>query len=896
MTEALTTEHLLEEARVELLTDVQLAAELFAPLWPLTGFVAVNPLGGVQHRSFDTAVGLARTWLGARTHVDLEVYRDLHRQRRISDAALRQAARAVVPALDGLGRIHLGKVRVAAIDLVLLDLLHGPHAPPPALPPTAGGRCTPPIDDTIATAIDEVAATWCAAVATGSGAAWRLPARGAGLPVAGSVLAGDRRVRDLVGRDGLRWLASLPDDPGEALEVALAELGVTRANWQAEFRAQFARLPGWTGYARWCDTWMSEDDPSPRLHLLDLLTLRTVIEAAVVRDAGLVPPVAVDAAGAAPAGPSACSDPAPSRVDAVLAALGVGSNDERWTAVRNVLVHVPETVRATVWLTAREADVRDRLLLGLSAASAAPVAPAAPSAAPSAAGVGVADAGPPDAQLLWCIDVRSEGLRRNLEAQGSYETYGVAGFFGIPAAWRPLGSDRAEPRVPVLVTPAREVGERPALGGEPSAARHLGQARLRAGLRSAVHAAKSGNGSPYAYAESAGWLLGATAALRTLVPPRRPRPVSRRPGALGSVPDLHAASGFTLEERITLAGGLLRTVGLTDGFAPLVVLCGHGSYTVNNPHASSLDCGACGGAPGGASARIAAAILNDPEVRAGLAAAGIEVPATTWFVAAEHDTASDQVAILDRGSIPARLADRVAALEQDLEAAGERRAAERARRLPGDPTRVRARGRDWAEVRPEWGLARNAAFIVGPRSMTRERDLGGRAFLHSYDAEADPDGAILTGILTAPLVVAQWISAQYYFSTVDPEVFGAGDKLLHNPVGSVGVTLGDGGDLQVGLPHQSVAVGDRAEHEPLRLLAVVQAPRDRVASIIQAHGVLRELVGGRWIHVVVRDADGQPWYLLEADGSWTSWRAQSAAAVVGSAASPSVTPADDRAA
>jgi uncharacterized protein len=888
MTEPLTTEHLLEETRVELLTDVQLAAELFAPLWPLTSFVAVNPLGGVQHRSFDTAVGLARTWLGARTHVDLEVYRDLHRRRRISDAALRQAARAVVPALDELGRVHLGKVRVEAVDLVLLDLLHGPQAPPPAPPPTAGGRCTPSLDDTIATAIDEVVATWCATVATGSGAAWRLPARGAGLPVAGSALAGDRRVRDLVGRDGLRWLASLPDDPGEALEQALAELGVARASRQAEFQAQFARLPGWTGYARWCDMWMPEDDPSPRLHLVDLLTLRTVLEAAVVRASGAEPPVSVDPAGAAPAEPSACSDPVPERVDAVLAVLGVAPDDAPWTAVRNVLVHVPETVRATIWLTAREADVRDRLLLGLSGTSA-----------PSAVGAGMPADGSPDAQLLWCIDVRSEGLRRNLEAEGRYETYGVAGFFGIPAAWRPLGSERAEPRVPVLVTPAREVGERTALGGEPTAARHLGQARLRAGLRSAVSAAKTGNGSPYAYAESAGWLLGATAVLRTLLPPRRPRPVSRRPGALGSVPDLHAASAFTLEERVALAGGLLRTIGLTDRFAPLVVLCGHGSYTVNNPHASSLDCGACGGAPGGASARIAAAILNDPEVRAGLAADGIEVPTTTWFVAAEHDTASDQVAILDRGSIPARLADRVAALERDLETAGERRAAERARRLPGDPARVRARGRDWAEVRPEWGLARNAAFIVGPRSMTRGRDLGGRAFLHSYDADADHDGAILTGILTAPLVVAQWISAQYYFSTVDPEVFGAGDKLLHNPVGSVGVTLGDGGDLQVGLPRQSVAVGDRAEHEPLRLLAVVQAPRERVASIIQAHQVLRELVGGRWIHVVVREADDQPWYLLDADARWTPWRASRGSVAAGSTAAgssavPLLSPADDR--
>ena len=203
--------------------------------------------------------------------------------------------------------------------------------------------------------------------------------------------------------------------------------------------------------------------------------------------------------------------------------------------------------------------------------------------------------------------------------------------------------------------------------------------------------------------------------------------------------------------------------------------------------------------------------------------------------------------------------------------AGERNAHDRAVRLPGNPDRVRDRGRDWAQVRPEWGLAGNAAFVIGPRSITAGHDLGGRVFLHSYVADRDPDGVALETIMTAPLVVAQWISAQYYFSTVDPDVFGAGDKMLHNPVGGIGVVVGQSGDLAVGLPLQSVMLGDQRAHDPLRLLAVVQAPLDRIERIILRNSGLRQLVEGEWIHVVARENEHDVWWSRTPRGSWEPW-------------------------
>ncbi len=833
--------------RGRLVADVSTAGSIVAPYWPLTAFVAVNPLGGLTDLAFDHATAAARAWFGARTHLPLGAYRAEHARGTITDADLDRAILRHVPALADRQPLDLGGVRMDPVDLVRWDLLHGPVAAP--LPPRPSG--------TVAGALDDILAGWCAAYVDEAHTPWQMPDRDQGFYRSWLAVAGaDRRLAGVVGRDVRARLATLPDDPAELLALVLHARGVGDDDRVAAMRTWILRVPGWAGFARWCDEWAPADRSGVRLRMLDLAAVRAAMDHLAPEHLELSAPT-VDAT---PDDTAALLD---RRVEAAVAAVG----DQARADVADVLAMIGDDDRSAIWLAAHEWNVRDRLLARLTG--------------PAGATVESATTARPDAQLVFCIDVRSEGFRRQLEALGSYDTYGFAGFFGVPVRWRPLGSPVAQARCPVLVSPRHEIAE----VAVDDAAAYLATCSATGGLHDAFYAAKGGIASPFALAESAGWFAGPVAAARTLVPPRtsldttasakRPwwKPFGTAPRTAPVVDEAVGAdlnAGLSLEERTLFAEAIVTTIGMAE-FAPVVVLCGHGSDTVNNPHASSLDCGACGGAPGGASARIATAILNDPDVRAGLVERGITIPADTWFVAAEHDTTADLVTIFDHDTIPAATRHLVDALQHDLDVAGERNAIDRAQRLPGSVARVRDRGRDWAQVRPEWGLAGNASFIIGPRAMTADHDLRGRSFLHSYVAERDPDGVALETIMTAPLVVAQWISSQYYFSTVEPELFGAGDKMLHNPVGGIGVVVGQSGDLAVGLPMQSVMLGEQRAHDPLRLLAVVQAPLERIEGIILRNSGLRRLVEGEWIHVVARESDNDAWSFRTPSGGWEPW-------------------------
>ena len=557
-------------------------------------------------------------------------------------------------------------------------------------------------------------------------------------------------------------VAALPPTVDKALAWCVEDLGLSEAALPAYFERLLYTLGGWAQHARWCQ-W-AQDDRAPGLTLLvgALLWERAALAQSSTLRApweALLPAYEAVSAGAVPSG-----------------------EDE-------------------IFQLALDLAAQRRLRAQLADATAK------------------ASPGRPALQAVFCIDVRSEPLRRALEAQDSaIETLGFAGFFGLPVAHGP--GDEA--RCPVLLSPTvrSEPGAPPALG-----------ARLKESLArlSALGA------SALAYVEALGFAHG----LALLGADRAPR------APMGAAPRWDEA--LPLGERITMAATILRAMGLGPTLAPQVLLVGHGAALNNNAFASAYQCGACGGHDGGVSARLAAALLNDPSVREGLSREGLSIPEDTTFLAGLHDTASATLCVFPESE--ARLAPAARAqLTAWLKHAAARVQESQARGLPGaKPATLGARARHWAQPRPEWGLAGAQAFVAAPRAVTQRLDLQGRCFLHSYDAALDPEFKTLELILTAPVVVASWISLHYYGVAVAPEVFGSGNKLLHNVAGRFGVFEGARPWLRTGLPVQAIHDGKGSRHPPLRLAVYLEAPETAVLAILERHPAVKALFDHQWL-------------------------------------------------
>jgi hypothetical protein len=444
----------------------------------------------------------------------------------------------------------------------------------------------------------------------------------------------------------------------------------------------------------------------------------------------------------------------------------------------------------------------------------------------------------PALQAMFCIDVRSEPLRRALEAQDNrIQTLGFAGFFGLPISYQTRASRHHSPHLPGLLAPSLLACE----PDGPSDTRTVLGRRQRGVLTQATRVGPA----MFQLVET----LGLGYALK-LLQRRAPSVADQRRNALSGPLQLcqHDGGEVSLEQRVGLGAGLIKGAGLGPAFAPWVLICGHEAHSSNNPQDAGLQCGACGGHGGAVNARVAVQLLNDPAVRQGLQQQGIEIPETTRFVAAVHDTTRQRLRLLG---------DTVDShIQHWIEQANHSLRAQLRGQFPdptgndGDADQLIQRSNDWAQTRPEWGLANNAAFLVAPRQRSRKLDLSGRCFLHDYHAEQDPDGAVLRLIMTAPMVVAHWINFQYFASVCDPYRLGSGNKVLHNVVGGhLGVFEGNGGDLRIGLAMQSVHDGEHWRHEPLRLSVIIEAPRERIQGIIDEEAVVRQLLDNQWLEL-----------------------------------------------
>jgi uncharacterized protein YbcC (UPF0753/DUF2309 family) len=485
-------------------------------------------------------------------------------------------------------------------------------------------------------------------------------------------------------------------------------------------------------------------------------------------------------------------------------------------------------------------------------------------------------AGRPSAQMFFCIDEREESLRRAVEeTDPEVETFGAAGYFGIAVDYAGIDDPHGAALCPVVVKPRHKVREKPR-----SEDRELLESRR---LRRRILGVISRNLSVSSRTLFRGWfstvvlgLLSAVPLVGHLLAPRRyarlrealnraflPEPRTEltlmRNTAQSQGEATGLLTGFAASEKADAIASVLRPAGLCSGFARLVAIVGHGSSSLNNPHESAHDCGACGGRQGGPNARLFAAMANRPEVRELLRGRGIDIPADTWFLGAYHDTCTDDVELFDVSGVPASHQPDLERARALLERARAWNAHERVRRFESCPRQegadgalrhVEERAEHLAEPRPEYGHCTNAVTIVGRRALTRGLFLDRRAFLTSYDAAQDADGKSLAALMTAVVPVSAGISLEYYFSFVDNDRYGCGTKLPHNVAGLVGVMDGHASDLRTGLPWQMVEI-----HEPVRMLFVVETTPERLMKAIEANASLKRLAENRWMRLATIDPE-----------------------------------------
>jgi uncharacterized protein YbcC (UPF0753/DUF2309 family) len=793
------------------------ACDLIAPVWPLDQWIAVNPFWGLRHLPASSADQVLKERGGIDILMPADYYREAWQGGRIREEDLRASIeemgdeRDLAGYLDWLGRRSNTS---APLQGSILGTFSG-----------SSDDSADNSEQSLAGIVRDQVSKVCGAFFDQRQGRWTATSSGYDTDLFGFWLESVRADRSLDFRTGLvgarAFFKSVPDTMDEAIAESIKAIRVSGQELEALFHSLLLRVNGW---ASWCrgEGWRAGLEGASSERCAELLAIMLVWESL----------------GVGFASPAQKAEWKKQRTRARRA----GDRNDR--------------DRLWVWQRALELGYQRTLwqALGFGQEVGAVSVPAGET---------------PEAQAVFCIDVRSEVMRRHLEEVcPGLQTLGFAGFFGMPVAHQKHGPFEPVRRLPgLLPAPYRLIDTNGSLRQDLADNRALDQKEI---ARESVRKAKYSSLSTFTMVETTGLAWAWKLLKDSLKRGQHSNDEHCTDGRL-----VHNQGGDPLSdwEQVTLVENMLRGMSLTGGFAPLLVFVGHGSHTDNNPNQAGLDCGACGGQSGGVNARLAARLVNEPQIRAGLAARGIRIPDYTWAVAAEHCTATDKVTIADRHRVPDSHVQKLANLQAGFEQAGVRVRKERATPLKlnglGDDQLKEAmetRTRDWSEVRPEWGLANNAAIIFAKRARTRGRNLAGRAFLHDYDPALDVDGSLLQGLLAAPMIVANWINLQYFASVTVPDVYGSGNKLLHSVVGgNVGVVEGNGAHLRIGLPLQSVHDGTYWRHEPVRLTVLIDAPAERIESVIRRQPDVAALVENQWVCLYRMNGSGAERY---DNGEW----------------------------
>ncbi len=665
----------------------------------------------------------------------------------------------------------------------------------------------------------------------------------------------------------------------ESIEHSLAELGVNHDERAAYVSGELLALRGWAGIVRQIE---ERPDRVPArditVTLRGYLAVRLLFERAALehaaRELSFDGPLSSLRAWLQPRVPEPLEATAAERawpLFHVAQLCGIDASIvDQWTAedvaqIEAELQDLNETRRRRILHQAFERTIRHRIYDAF-----ARHAPRSLSGAPAF-------------QAVFCLDEREESFRRHLEeVEPACETFSTAGFFNVAMYHQGATDAHPRPLCPVVIRPDHYVAEIEQDGDAlAQRTKHL-QRRAVGFLGYNVHLSSRLPVRGAVLMTIFGWLALVPLVLRVVFPWltskwRRARSTtiaaSRTRLQLDreeAPPPIGTYAGFTVREMADIVRRVIEDIAIRDRLSPLVIVAGHGSISLNNPHESAHDCGACGGGRGGPNARAFAQMANDARVRELLAAEGLLIGPATWFVGAQRNTCNNEFTLFDEELVPGAWQPRLAQAKLSIEVARRREAHERCRRFDSVPrwyppaaalAHVEGRAADLAQPRPEYGHATNAFCIVGRRTRTRGLFLDRRAFLVSYDPARDDDGTILARILAAAVPVCAGINLEYYFSYVDPTGYGCGTKLPHNVTSLLGVMDGAQSDLRTGLPWQMVEI-----HEPTRLTFIVEAPRERLACMIAGNPGIERLVRHRWIWIACLDPDSGAVWELRTEG------------------------------
>ncbi|HQT26968.1 MAG TPA: Na-translocating system protein MpsB, partial [Burkholderiales bacterium] len=375
---------------------------------------------------------------------------------------------------------------------------------------------------------------------------WQMPGRERGLFSAWSQLARSN-LRLFIRGLHIKKILGVDDTPEGIISHVMNELGVPEDDWLDCFTSELTRLHGWAGFIRWRssakDYHWSRNYPAD---LVDYLAIRLVLGLALLKEHAqrkgtpsslaeilrlveedpeeyflryefycgkVVPELAREVEDAV----SGRSSQRAKRLlpkylelkrgrEARLAAEKIRALADA-SGMRHQVEQLPpealdqlismladfEQEEGRMWLNAQESRYMNRLMSGLNLDEA------------------VQREKRPFAQMLFCIDVRSERIRRHLEKVGDYQTYGIAGFFGIPVGFIGLEKGSETRLCPVVVSPKNLVLEL-------AIARSPDEQAIFSVLEHVVHELKASILSPFITVEAIGLLFGLDMFGKSLAP------------------------------------------------------------------------------------------------------------------------------------------------------------------------------------------------------------------------------------------------------------------------------------------------------------------------------------------------------------------------------------------